>query len=53
MTDKRLTEAEAQEFLTLLERVESDMDRAFSEASEQAFERRTGTIRSKSSGVRQ
>jgi len=37
MTDKRLTEAEAQEFLTLLERVESDMDRAFSEASEQAF----------------
>jgi hypothetical protein len=37
MTDKRLTEAEAREFLILLERVESDMDRAFSEASEQVF----------------
>ncbi|EMA45167.1 hypothetical protein C448_07729 [Halococcus morrhuae DSM 1307] len=37
MTDKQLTEAEAQEFLTLLEKVESDMDRAFSEASEQVF----------------
>ena len=37
MTDKQLTEAEAQEFLTLLEKVESDMDRAFSAASEQVF----------------
>lgn len=37
MTDKLLTEAEAQEFLSLLERVESDMDRAFSAASEQVF----------------
>lgn len=37
MTDKHLTEAEAREFLSLLERVESDMDHAFSEASDRVF----------------
>jgi hypothetical protein len=37
MSDKHLTEAEAREFLTLLERVEADMDRAFSEATDQVY----------------
>lgn len=37
MTDKHLTEAEARKFVALLEKVEGDMDLAFSEASEQVF----------------
>lgn len=53
MTDKRLTEAEAREFLTLLEKVESDMDCAFSGASEQVFGEEDKDAPSKSSGVRQ
>lgn len=37
MTDKHLTEDEAREFVSLLEKVEADMDLAFSDASERIF----------------
>lgn len=37
MTDEHLTEAEARQFVALLERVEADMDLALSEASDQVF----------------
>lgn len=37
MTDKHLTEPEAREFVTLLEKVEADMDLAFSDASDRVF----------------
>jgi len=37
MTDKHLTETEAREFVALLEKVEADMDCAFSDASDRVF----------------
>lgn len=37
MTDKHLTESEAREFVTLLQKVEADMDLAFSDASDRVF----------------
>lgn len=42
MTDGHLTEAEACQFVTLLEKVEDDMDLAFSEASNQVFRETNG-----------
>lgn len=37
MSDKHLTETEAREFVALLEKVEADMDLAFSDASDRVF----------------
>jgi hypothetical protein len=42
MTDKHLTEPEAREFVNLLEKVEADMDLAFSDASDRVSGERDG-----------